>query len=276
MSDFTPLHAPRDTDDVGANGAVVLAVSGGRVLLAVDEDGRFGAPVPDRLETIIGDDIILGEAPDGRVWWARVMAEQVEAPAGLDWKDLRSVIGRIDDETFNIAGRATQVADWRTDNSFCGRCGAAMATDPKERAMICPVDGFRAYPRLSPAVIMLVERDDGRALLARNVGWPTKMYSTLAGFVEPGESLTDTVRREVREEVGIEVDNIRWYDSQPWPFPNSLMLGFFATYAGGELELAADEISDAQWFSADDLPMLPPRASIARRLIDDWLERQAG
>jgi len=146
--------------------------------------------------------------------------------------------------------------------------------DPSERSMKCPSCGLVSYPRLSPAVIVLVEHLDGRALLATNVAWrgPKPMYSTLAGFVEPGESLEDCIHREIMEEVGLQVENIRYYQSQPWPFPNSLMLGFFATYAGGDITPAPDEIADAQWFSPDDLPTIPPRASIARALIDEWLK----
>jgi len=139
--------------------------------------------------------------------------------------------------------------------------------------MHCPNDGHTAYPRLSPAVIVLVERDDGRALLGRSGRWDQAMYSTLAGFVEAGETLEDTVHREVREEVGIEVDRVEYFASQPWPFPNSLMLGFNAHWAGGEIEVDGEEIVDAQWFIHDELPMVSPKLSIARSLIDAWISR---
>jgi len=142
-----------------------------------------------------------------------------------------------------------------------------------DRSMKCPVDGNTSYPRLSPAVIVLVEHPDGRALLASNVAWRGRMHSTLAGFVEPGESAEDCIHREVMEEVGVKVEGIRYFDSQPWPFPNSLMLGFFATYVSGEITPAPGEIADAQWFAKDELPKIPPRGSIARALIDDWLSR---
>jgi NAD+ diphosphatase len=123
---------------------------------------------------------------------------------------------------------------------------------------------------------MLVERQDGRALLARNARWPGGMYSCLAGFVEPGETVEAAVRREVGEEVGITIDNLRYHGSQPWPFPHSLMIGFHASYAGGEIRCDDNEIADAQWFAPDDLPALPGPISIARRLIDDWVARSAG
>ena len=138
--------------------------------------------------------------------------------------------------------------------------------------MKCPVDGFTAYPRLSPATIVLVVDDQDRALLARNVNWPMPMYSTLAGFVEPGESLEGSIHREIAEEVGIEVHSVEYFGSQPWPFPNSLMLGFFARHASGDIVCDPSEIADAQWFERDDLPMIPPHGSIARALIDKWLK----
>jgi NAD+ diphosphatase len=130
-----------------------------------------------------------------------------------------------------------------------------------------------AFPRLAPAVITLIERDDGTALLARNARWPNRMYSCLAGFVEPGETLEEAVRREVREEVGIELEGLRYHSSQPWPFPHSLMLGFEARYGSGEIACDGDEIAYARWFTPQDLPDLPGPVSIARRLIDAWAAR---
>jgi NAD+ diphosphatase len=140
--------------------------------------------------------------------------------------------------------------------------------------MRCPVDGLSNYPRVAPAVIVLVERDD-TALLARSGRWEVPMYSTLAGFVEPGETIEDTVSREIREEVGVDVTDVRYVASQPWPFPHSLMLGFTARWAGGDITVDGDEIADANWYRASALPMIPPPPSIARRLIDDWLARSS-
>ena len=228
----------------------------------------------------IAQPLVLGRFDNETAhWWTGQVAadfDPFDAPfPGLIFSDLRRLMGTMDPAVWNIAGRATQITDWYRDHQRCGRCGDQMVMNPSERSMKCPVDGLTSYPRLSPAVIVLVQHDDGRALLASNVAWrgATPMYSTLAGFVEPGESLEDCIHREILEEVGVRVRDIRYFQSQPWPFPNSLMLGFFATYAGGEISPAADEIADAQWFSADDLPLIPPRASIARALIDDWLSR---
>jgi NAD+ diphosphatase len=131
------------------------------------------------------------------------------------------------------------------------------------------------YPRVSPAVIVRVRRGE-EILLARSPGFPKGLRSVLAGFVEPGESIEETIHREVREEVGIEVENLAYFSSQPWPFPNSLMIGFTADYAGGELEPQPGEIEDAAWYRADDLPQLPPKVSIARRMIEDFVARTMG
>ncbi len=142
--------------------------------------------------------------------------------------------------------------------------------------MRCPQCGLLAYPRITPAIIVLVRRGD-EALLARGARFPLPFHSTLAGFAEIGESLgRDGSRREVREEVGIEVKNIRYFGSQPWPFPNSLMVGFFADWAGGEIRIDGKEILDASWYRADALPTIPPKISIARRLIDAWLDEVHG
>ena len=144
----------------------------------------------------------------------------------------------------------------------------------EELARECPRCGTTFYPRLNPAAIVLVEHEE-RVLLARSPSFPPEMYSTLAGFVEPGESLEETIEREICEEVGAEVRNVRYFGSQPWPFPNSLMIAFTADYAGGELRVEPSEIEDAGWYSTDDLPMLPPKVSIARAMIDSFVARHA-
>ena len=175
---------------------------------------------------------------------------------------------------WTLAGRALQTLAWNRDHAFCGRCGTPTEHLPGERARGCPNCGLAAYPRLAPAVIVLIERD-GAALLCHGVRFPGRMYSCLAGFVEPGESLEECVHREIREEAGIEVRDLRYAGSQPWPFPHSLMVGFSAQYAGGDLVLDPSEIVDGGWYRPDALPDLPPYPSIARRLIDEWIARVA-
>ncbi len=212
-------------------------------------------------------------ALDGRRCWAAEVAPDAQPPEGLVFRDLRSLFLGASEDFFRMAGRAKQIVGWNATHRFCGRCGAETAPVPGELAKKCPRCGLLHYPRLSPAIIVLV-RDENRVLLARSPGFPPGMYSVLAGFVEPGESIEEAIRREVREEVGIEVANPRYFGSQPWPFPNSLMIGFTADYAGGELEIDPAEIEDAGWYGPGDLPPLPPRVSIARAMIDAFLARR--
>ncbi len=181
----------------------------------------------------------------------------------------------LGDELFSVAGRAVQLATFAVTHRYCGRCGQRTRRMPGEHCVRCDACELSAYPRIAPAIIVLVRRGS-RALLGRSARFPDGMYSTLAGFVEPGECLEQTVAREVREEAGVEVDNIRYFGSQPWPFPHSLMVGFTADHAGGEIHVDGTEIIDARWFSVDDLPIVPPKPSIARRLIDAWLEAVGG
>ncbi len=183
---------------------------------------------------------------------------------------LRSLYPALGDELFIAAGRGVQLSSFALTHRYCGRCGQATQPAPREHSVRCEACGLSCYPRIAPAIIVLV-RCGERALLARSPRFPSAMYSTLAGFVEPGESLEQTLAREVREEVGIEVTGVRYFGSQPWPFPHSLMVGFTAEYAGGEIRVDGEEIVDARWFGVQDLPQIPPRPSIARQLIDTWL-----
>ena len=211
--------------------------------------------------------IFLGVLDDRPCWAVGVDEE----PGG--GVPLMGLYGLVEETMFTVAGRAVQLVEWERTHRFCGRCGTPTEVAVGERARKCPTCGLLAFPRLAPAIITLVERDDGRALLARGRAFPIPMYSCIAGFVEPGETLEQAVHREVREEVGVRIDNVRYWSSQPWPFPHSLMLGFNAHYAGGEIVIDETEIIDAQWWAPDELPQIPPGISIARRLIDDWLER---
>lgn len=202
---------------------------------------------------------------------AASLREGVSPSPPLQLTVARSLFGRIDETLFSLAGRALAVAEWDRTHRFCGRCGAPTVLVPNERARRCPGCETPFYPRIAPAVIVLVQRA-GEILLARNASFPRPWYSALAGFVEAGESLEEAAKREVREEVGVELSEIRYFGSQPWPFGRSLMIGFNARYAGGEIRVDGTEIAEARWFRPDALPQLPPKLSIARQLIDTWLE----
>jgi NAD+ diphosphatase len=212
---------------------------------------------------------------DGRHCYAVEVAEGTIPPAGMTFEGLREVYGHLDEDLFWIAARAVQIVDWDRTHQLCGRCGAPLKTSQAERAKECSKCGLLQFPRLAPAIIVLVERGD-ELLLARSRHFMPGMYSVLAGFVEPGESLEEAVVREVREEVGISVKDIKYFGSQPWPFPHSLMIGFVAAYAGGKISPDDSEIEDAGWFTADRLPRIPGKISIARKLIDWFVDKQRG
>ncbi|NLC55753.1 MAG: NAD(+) diphosphatase [Armatimonadetes bacterium] len=192
-------------------------------------------------------------------------------PPGCCLVGLRELFGVLPDPLYAVATRAVHVAHWDLASRYCGRCGEPTALAVDERAKQCPACGQRSYPQIAPAVIVAVRRGD-RILLARSPRFAPGMFSVLAGFVEPGETLEQCVHREIREEVGIEIGNLRYFGSQPWPFPNSLMLGFTAEYVAGEIMVDRVEVLEADWFpAAGPLPILPGKLSIARALIDNFL-----
>jgi NAD+ diphosphatase len=246
-------------------------------------DARPGVPslvVRVRDGTVAVEDAPLPEGAhflgtlDGRPCVAVEEANDDVTGTATPFVGLRELWSEVDEQVWAVAGRAVQIVAWDACHRFCGRCGQATEPLADQRARQCPGCGLAAYPRLAPAVIVLVERGDGRVLLARNAGFSAPFYSCLAGFVEPGETLEEAVRREVREEVGIEVRDLRYFGSQPWPFPHSLMVGFTAELASGELHPDGQEITDAAWFSVSDLPRLPGEMSIARALIEAWRRRR--
>jgi NAD+ diphosphatase len=195
-------------------------------------------------------------------------------PEGHRLEGLRTVFGIVDEVTATLAGRAFQIMEWDRNHQYCSRCGTPTELRHDERARACPLCKYRVYPPISPAIMILITR--GRELLlARRVGGAPGRFSALAGFVEPGETLEDTVRRETREEVGVEIENLRYFGSQPWPFPHSLMIAFVADYAGGELRPDGVEIEEARWFGVEQLPNVPPSISISRRMINAVADKLA-
>jgi NAD+ diphosphatase len=194
-------------------------------------------------------------------------------PSGHEFRELRGLFGRLPSALHRVAGRAVQIVEWDRTHRYCGACATPTEPVAGERARACPRCGLASFPRLAPAIIVAVERGD-EILLGRGPHFPPGIYSTIAGFVEPGESVEEAVRREVREETGVEVEDVRYFASQPWPYPHSLMLGFQARYRSGELRIDPAELEDAGWFSRDAMPMLfPGNVSIAQWLIHDFLRR---
>lgn len=239
---------------------------GNRVLTAIDQApehvfpcGRaadFGSP---------RDALLIGEWQGLPCFAAEV--EQLPDNVSGEPMTVGRLYGRAGAEAFALAGRATQLLDWQKNHRYCGGCGTPTEMKSGEFAMSCPACGQLAFPRITPAVMVVVQRGD-ELLLARSPHFKPGVFSALAGFVEAGETLEQCVIREVREEVGIEIANLRFFRSQSWPFPNSLMVAFLADYAGGTINPDPQEIEAAQWFSRNALPLLPDPVSISRHLID--------
>ena len=174
-------------------------------------------------------------------------------------------------ELFMVCGRASQLLLWNKNSQYCGKCGNKVILRTTDFSKYCSKCDLSIYPRISPAIIVAITKGD-EILLAHNSHFPQGLYSIIAGFVDPCESLEDCIKREVFEEVGIKIKNIKYFGSQPWPYPDSLMIGFFAEYDEGEINVDNKEIIDARWFSKDNLPNLPQKTSIARRIINKYLE----
>lgn len=241
--------------------------------LLLPKDGPL-APLPraEALGVPLGAQHYLG-ALEGVPCWALSLAADIEAPPAAEFCDLRMLFGRLPEPIHAVAGRAVQIVEWDRSHRFCGRCGSPTEPLENERARSCPRCRIPLYPRLAPSMIVAVERGD-EILLARSPHFPPGIYSVLAGFVEAGESVEECVRREVWEETRIQVEDVRYFGSQPWPYPHSLMLGFQARYAGGEIQPDAREIEAAGWFSAEAMPgHFPGRFSIAQWLMRDFRQR---
>jgi NAD+ diphosphatase len=266
---FVPAH---EGPDVVPGGALAFAFAGAK-LLVIDNATAPGIPAIADLERsqVTGRRHYLGRF-DGVDCVAVALEDDAKAPSAFAFTGLRGLFGRVPEPLLAIAARAFQVVEWDRTHRFCGRCGRPMRQKAHERAKECEACGYVAYPRISPAMMVLVTR--GRELLlARANRFPGAMFSALAGFVEAGETIEDCVHREVREEVGLDVANLRYFASQSWSFPHSLMIAYTAEYAGGEVSADPGEIAEARWFRPDALPDLPTPLSIARLLIETTAAR---
>jgi NAD+ diphosphatase len=209
---------------------------------------------------------------DGRHCFFLPWDPAVDIPEGMEFKSLRGMYSFLDENTGLVASRAVHLAGWNRKNKYCGVCGGVTRRDDAELARVCTACGNHIYPKISPAIIIAVIKE-GKLLLAHNKGFREKWFSTLAGFMEPGESIEACAEREVYEEVGIRIKNIRYFASQPWPFPDSLMIGLVADHESGEVRPDGVELDEAGFFSAGELPERPGRHSVAGRMIEWFIEQ---
>lgn len=245
---------------------------GYELLVCVDPlTERYSIPFFDdikHLNPMISDIQYLGQV-DGKDSYTATLSGSINLK-GYILKSLRYLYGDVDDDWYCLANRACHLNSWRKKSRFCGCCGEMMYPSSDEVAMICRNCGNIVYPRISPAIIVAITKGD-QILLAHAAKFQGRIYSLIAGYVEPGETLEECVKREVFEEVGLNIKNIKYFTSQPWPYPDSLMTAFTAECESGEIRIDGKEIEDANWYSRDNLPELPSKASVARKLINVWL-----
>jgi NAD+ diphosphatase len=267
-----PFKPGFSTSEIKTEQGLWFIVHQGKILLRREEKILL---IPRRVDSKQLDDHLVNERyfglKDGFPCFVAELSPDFNISENFELKGLFELFGMMEGDLILVAGCAMQLVRWYKSHVFCGQCGQRMEDKNDERAKVCRGCDLTYYPRLSPAIIVAVTRGK-EILLARSARFPLGFYSVLAGFVEPGETLEACVAREVFEEVGIIVKNIRYFGSQPWPFPDSLMLGFIAEYADGQIQMDATEIMDAQWFEKDCLPDIPPGISIARHLIDWFVQ----
>jgi NAD+ diphosphatase len=250
-----------------------VLVRGNSVLFHTDPGpGTVLAPDPIPARLACDAPVYLGTCDD-LLYYAAEVSPGATSPGGWQLLPVRELYGKVPDSEMALAAYAVRILDFDRSTAFCGRCGAKTRPHTTERARICTACGRITFPRISPAIIVLVKKGE-EVLLARSPSSPPELFSVIAGFNEPGENLEQTVHREVSEEVGIAVKNLRYFGSEPWPFPDSLMIGFVADYAGGDIRIDNREIEAAGWFTRDNLPSFPPKTSISRSLIEAWIRRE--
>ena len=259
---FTPLVTPQQHPD-----ALSFLFHAGRLLV---RESDLALPDAALAAALDGDARRLQPVGllDGRYCQAGWVDDEAFAPAGYAWRGLRSLFGELDETLLGVAGRAAQIAEWARTHRFCGVCGNGTVRLERERCFKCERCGHAAYPRISPAMMVLVKKGDA-VLLAPHAQYTVKRFVPLAGFLEAGETIEEAVHREVFEEVGLRVHNLRYFGSQSWPFPHSLMIAFTADYLDGEIRVDPDEIVEARWFGPrDEWPERVPHVSISSLLVD--------
>ena len=259
---FSPVMDPRSDPD-----PLTFVFNGGKLLMHED-----GLTLPDLFIAAAAGADARHLQPVGMFGERYCQTAWVEGdpapPAGYAWHGLRALFGAVDEDLVAIAGRASQIAEWARTHRFCGACASPMARVSGERCFQCGNCGMSAYPRISPAMMVLIRKGDAY-LMAMHIASPSKRFTPLAGFLEAGESIEEAVHREVYEEVGLRVHNLRYFASQSWPFPHSLMIAFTADYLDGEIRIDQNELSEARWFGPhDEWPERVPHVSISSVLVD--------
>ena len=247
----------------------IILLGSNSVLLQKTEENRFSPIIPkDMLQNFTCEKVLEIGTFSGQKCGVVELEENFNFDSNsFEVKLIRESLGLINQDELNALSRAVEFKNWLKKREFCGSCGSPLDNSPHETAKICPVCNNRFYPVLAPAVIVAITREN-QILLAHNHRFKENLYSLIAGFVESGETLEHAVKREVFEEVGLYVKNIKYFSSQTWPFPNSLMMGFTAEYESGEISIDAKELADAAWYDFDKLPLIPDGETIARKLID--------
>jgi NAD+ diphosphatase len=267
---FSPVSRDAQTTDgwwfIFSGYQLLVDISGGTT--AIPLTGELG-----KLGVDITHHFYLGNL-HGRSCYAAEGKLRDENCPDLAFREIRSLFPRLDNSFYEMALTAVHLVEWDKNYQFCGKCRSALKSRADMRAKECEGCGRLEFPRISPAIIVLIEKDD-TLLLARSSRFSGEFFSVLAGFVEPGENLENAVHREVKEEIGITLKNVTYFGSQPWPFPDSLMVGFTAEYESGEIKVDGEEIIEAGWYRPDNLPQIPGKLSIARKLIDWFIDKHS-
>lgn len=259
------------TDNTPTGSKVVVYVFRGQECLQSEPDGQLPVMLRGELGSAGLRDVVFLGRIDGVSCYAAKPGDDFCQMSGYEYKDIRLITPYADTYLWQ-AGYALHILNWNASHIYCSACGGKLHDSTYERAKICDDCGVVIYPQISPAIIVRITSGD-KILLARNKAFPEGLYALISGFLEPGESIEHCVEREVSEEIGIRVKNIKYFGSQPWPFSGAVMLGYTAEYDSGEIVADGEEIVDARWFTADELPVIPGYGSIARALIDSYVGR---
>ncbi len=251
-----------------------LIFNNGNILVELNDD-KIQLPLTkdvDKYKSVLKHTHYLGKLKDTHCYTGE-LGSSAEISGGFRFENVRGILDFMDNTMFLLLSRAMQIVAWDKDHIYCSRCGSPMVEKKGERAKQCTSCGFINYPRICPAIIVAVTKGE-KLLLAHNKNFKKGFYSVIAGFLDPGETFEQCVKREVMEEVGIKIKNIKYFTNQPWPFPNSLMIAFTAEYDSGEIREDGLEIEHADWFTVEEIPLIPSKATVGGKLINWFIKCQ--